>query len=192
MTPTRFAIALLAALPVLPTVVPQTSPYVEMENREIKTLSAEDVEQLSAGHGWGLSLAAELNGVPGPRHLLELEEPLGLSPAQSSAIEKLYDEMKQHAVPLGLQLIRLERELDRRFAERSIDDETLDRLLTEIADTRRRLRKTHLSAHLATLPLLRDDQIEAYSRLRGYDSDPCRSVPPGHDPVLWRSHNHCD
>ena len=41
--------------------------------------------------------------------------------------------------------------------------------------------------------LVTEDQIQAYGRLRGYDAgDPCRAVPEGHDPAMWRKHNHCD
>lgn len=42
------------------------SPYAGMEGREIKGLSAEDIEDLCAGRGSGIALAAELNGVPRP------------------------------------------------------------------------------------------------------------------------------
>lgn len=43
------------------------SPYAAMEGCEIKSLSAEDIEDLREGRGWGLALAAELNGVPARR-----------------------------------------------------------------------------------------------------------------------------
>ena len=44
------------------------------------------IAELEAGSGWGLALPAELNGRPGPAHLLELKEALGLSPEQVAAI----------------------------------------------------------------------------------------------------------
>lgn len=188
------AIATLGFLPAMAGIDrPHQSPYVGMEGREIKSLSGEDLERLREGHGWGLSLAAELNGIPGPRHLLEMREELGLTSDQVAGIDALYKEMKASAIPLGKEFIRLERDLDRGFADRSLDEKGMENLLGRIARTRQQLRGVHLSAHLRTLPLLTEEQIHAYSELRGYDSaDPCRSVPPGHDPRMWRLHNHCD
>ena len=48
------------------------SPYAGMQQRGIAALSESDLAALMAGEGWGLALPAELNGVPGPTHLLEL------------------------------------------------------------------------------------------------------------------------
>ncbi|MBT3972460.1 MAG: hypothetical protein HOE99_01485, partial [Acidiferrobacteraceae bacterium] len=50
------------------------SPYVGQETRVIKSLSAEDIDDLINGRGWGLAKPAELNGVPGPAHLLEMQQ----------------------------------------------------------------------------------------------------------------------
>ena len=49
------------------------------------------------GAGWGLALAAELNGVPGPAHLLELKDQIGLSAEQVRAIEEIFAQMKSEA-----------------------------------------------------------------------------------------------
>ena len=67
------------------------SPYAGLEGREIKSLSEADLEDLRLGRGWGLALAAELNGVPGPAHLLELQAELGLDAGQVAAIEDLFE-----------------------------------------------------------------------------------------------------
>jgi hypothetical protein len=50
----------------------------------------------------------------------------------------------------------------------------------------------HLSRHLQTPPLLTPHQIARYNQLRGYTSDPCASVPEGHDAEMWRKHNGCE
>jgi hypothetical protein len=57
-------------------------PYAGMQARSIKTLSSEQVADLRAGRGMSLALAAELNGYPGPRHVLELGDQLGLTDQQ--------------------------------------------------------------------------------------------------------------
>ncbi len=50
------------------------SKYSGQEQRIIKSLSPDDIAELRRGGGWGLAKAAELNGVPGPVHLLEMKE----------------------------------------------------------------------------------------------------------------------
>src|SRR5574342_793837 len=62
------------------------SPYAGMEDREIKALSPEQLQQLRDGEGMGLALPAELNHYPGPRHVLALAEELGLSVKQRDQI----------------------------------------------------------------------------------------------------------
>jgi Spy/CpxP family protein refolding chaperone len=140
-----------------------------------------------------LAKAAELNGLPGPKHILEMKKEINLTNAQESKITKIYREMNKNAVELGRQLIEYEEELNRRFAERDIDESSLDELLTRISDIHKSLRYEHLSAHLKTPSILSDDQIEQYNRLRGYSADdPCVNIPEGHDPIMWRRHNNCD
>jgi len=168
------------------------SKYVGEEKREIKSLSATDIEELQNGKGWGLAKAAELNGVPGPVHLLEMKEEIDLSDEQIREIEDLYEKMKQEAVPLGLELIELERELNNHFANHTITDEILRQVLQKISKVHRQLRYVHLSTHLKTPDILQAEQITLYNKLRGYSSDdPCENVPKGHDPVMWKKHNNC-
>lgn len=186
-------LVLLASPAMAQMAAPPHSDYAGMESREIKTLSAQDIAELRSGHGWGLSLVAELNGVPGPRHLLDMHDELGLTSQQVARLQTIYDEMKKQAVPLGNELIEGERTLEGAFADGSLDAKELRRRLHRIARIRADLRYVHLSAHLKTPSLLSEEQIRNYNRLRGYDGqDPCRSVPPGHDPEMWRRHNHCD
>jgi len=77
------------------------SPYAGMETRDIKSLSEDDIEELRRGGGWGLALAAELNGVPGPAHLLELRDEIGLTSDQIAAIEAIFSEMQAEAQEAG-------------------------------------------------------------------------------------------
>ena len=58
------------------------APYAGQQERRIKSLSASDIEQLQRGGGWGLAKAAELNGMPGPIHLLELRAELAVMTAR--------------------------------------------------------------------------------------------------------------
>lgn len=166
------------------------SPYAGEETREVKSLSPEDVRQLRGGAGWGLAKAAELNGYPGPIHLLELKAELGLSPQQIAAISAIYEAMRSDAIRLGEELIRREEGLESRFRRRTIDEAALREALDGIAAARRDLRFVHLSAHLKIMPHLTEQQVAAYWTLRGYGTpDLCAQPPAGHDPAMWRKHN---
>jgi Spy/CpxP family protein refolding chaperone len=168
------------------------SAYIGQERREIKSLSKSDIEELENGSGWGLAKAAELNGVPGPAHLLEMKTEIGLSQDQIGRIEILYQEMKRQAISLGSELIEYERELNTHFANRTITEELLRQLLEEIAQVQKQLRFAHLSTHLKTPDILTVEQIDLYNKLRGYFSDdPCKNIPEGHDPEMWKRHNNC-
>src|SRR3954470_11785473 len=89
-----------------------TTPYAGMQARPIKALSEQQVADLQAGRGMGLALAAELNGYPGPSHVLELTNKLGLSSDQRAKVEGLFASMKKEALPLGSKLIEQEADLD--------------------------------------------------------------------------------
>jgi hypothetical protein len=115
-----------------------------------------------------LAKAAELNGLPGPVHLLEMREEIQLSTEQVTAVEHAYRAMKRGAIPLGEQLIKLETRLEHAFASRQINESALKSLMTQIATVRGDLRYVHLAAHLKTPTLLSAEQIAAYNRLQGY------------------------
>ncbi|MEM7195134.1 MAG: hypothetical protein AAF402_09300 [Pseudomonadota bacterium] len=169
------------------------SPYAGQEDREIKNLSGSDIAELKRGGGWGLAKAAELNGVPGPVHLLELKDEIKLSPNQVSIITQVFEEMRVEAIAKGERLIALERELEQNFSQRTITQDSLRALLDQIGVARSELRYVHLAAHLRMDDILAAEQVEQYNRLRGYTSaNPCSQIPKGHDPVMWRKHNGCE
>ena len=167
------------------------SPYAGEQTRAIASLSEEDLGELRRGGGWGLARAAELNGVPGPAHLLELADEIGLDADQRAAIEAIHAEMRADAITAGARLVAAERALDTAFTDGVPDTDTLSRLVAEAGAARADLRLVHLSAHLRTTPLLMPDQIERYAVLRGYADNPCEGVPEGHDATIWRRHNGC-
>jgi hypothetical protein len=143
-------------------------PYAGLETRAIKALSDQEIADLTAGRGLGTALPAELNGYPGPTHVLEYADQLGLSAQQRASVQQLFDSMKAEAIPLGQRLIAAERDLDRGFAERTITPERLKAATAAIGEIRGELRNTHLKYHLSTAALLAPDQIRRYVELRGY------------------------
>ena len=168
------------------------SEYAGERSREIKSLSESDIDELRNGSGWGLAKAAELNGIPGPAHILEMKKEIELSPEQNGQIEALFAQMRGQAIELGTVLIDLERELNNHFARNTINEELLRGLLGQISQVRGQLRFVHLSTHLKTPDILTAEQIARYNELRGYSSnDPCIKIPAGHDAEMWKKHNNC-
>ena len=144
------------------------TPYAGMQARPIKALSEQQVADLGAGRGMGLALAAEQNGYPGPSHVLELADKLGLTADQRASVQRLFDSMKMEAVPLGSKLIEQEAELDRQFADRIVTPESLKASTAAAATTQGALREAHLKYHLSTAALLTPGQMRRYGELRGY------------------------
>lgn len=167
------------------------SPYAGMQTRAIKSLSDADIEELHRGGGWGLALPAELNGMPGPAHVLELKDELPLSAPQTDAVQRLFEAMRAQAIAAGKRLIEAEAAIEQAFASRKVDHDSLRGLLGEAESARTELRFIHLSRHYETAALLRPEQIARYNVLRGYADDPCDAAPEGHDPVMYRRHMGC-
>jgi len=145
-----------------------SQPYAGLEQRPAKALSDQQIDDLRAGRGMGLALAAELNGYPGPSHVLELGDSLDLTPGQRLEVKRLFDAMKQETVPLGNKLITQERELDDLFSARIVTSETLKATIAAISETQGQLRESHLKYHLSTAALLNPGQMQRYAELRGY------------------------
>jgi len=187
----------------------EQSPYVGMQNQAVKALSTSEINALLDGSGTafgGMAKAAELNGYPGPKHVLELVEEgrMALTDVQLEQIRGLFEEMRSDAVERGERIVDMERRLDALFDEREVTVSLLEELVMEIGVELAHLRTVHLRAHLRMMELLTTEQIETYNVERGYWSrdhdqgsdrgefDPCERVPDGHDPVMWRMHNGCN
>ena len=168
------------------------SKYAGQEQREIKSLSREDIRELRRGGGWGLAKPAELNGLPGPVHLLELKDRIPLSPDQIAKISAIYEDMRMRAISQGKRLIGLERQLETLFRNAPVSDTDLRALLAESAEVRGRLRYTHLSAHLAVSEFLTDTQVARYNALRGYEGSALGGAPDRQATPHGKRHQHSD
>jgi hypothetical protein len=168
----RLAIAVLAVMALAGPAVAQhqhgQSPYAGMQQRPVKALSDQQLADLQAGRGMGLALTGELNGYPGPSHVLELADQLQLDDAQRERVRQLYESMKAEAIPVGEKLIAQEAALDQAFARREILPATLTSLTAQIGETQGELRAVHLKYHLTTAELLSPHQRHRYAELRGY------------------------
>jgi hypothetical protein len=141
------------------------APYAGLERRSVKALSDEQIADLRAGRGMGLALPAELNGYPGPVHVLEQAGRLGLSAEQHARVQALYEAMRGEAIPLGERLIAAETDLDRLFAERTVTPDSLVHTTADIGAAQAALRWTA--------------QIKSYAEVRGYSAHGSRGHHSG-------------
>ena len=156
------------------------SPYAGQQHRDIKSLSAEDVDGYLSGKGMGLARAAELNGYPGPMHVLELAERLDLSAEQLARTQALFDAMQRQAIDAGRALLDEERALDDLFRSKAATPARLEQALARVAQRHADVRRVHLAAHIAQIEILRPDQVRLYDELRGYGGGAAAPHPQGH------------
>ena len=172
------AAALFAAGPSLA----QQQPYAGLQARPVKALSDEQVADLKAGRGMTLALTAELNGYPGPAHVVELADKLDLSVAQKAKALELFAAMKAETVPLGERLIIQEQHLDSLFASKTVTPVSLEAASAAIGTTQGALRGAHLKYHLAMIAELTPGQVDGYAALRGYANTSAEPHRHGHAP----------
>ena len=147
------------------------TPYAGWDGRAIKALSAEQIDDLRSGRGMGLALPAELNGYPGPRHVLDLADQLELTAGQQAEAQQLYDAMQAQAVVLGEQVLAGEAALDRLFALGMASDAAIDAAAVEVGRLQGALRGHHLRYHAAMRAILSPHQVMRYQELRGYAAE---------------------
>lgn len=176
---TLIGLAIYAAVASAANTVPG-NPYSGQETREIKALAAEEVENYLSGKGMGLAKAAELNGYPGPAHVIALAGELALSSEQKQRTEALFHSMETKAKQIGRELVDEERRLDHLFATKSIASGSLLPSLKRIGELQAQFRHAHLESHLAQVEILTPEQVAIYMKLRGYGGSGQSKEHSGH------------
>jgi Heavy-metal resistance len=157
------------------------APHGDASGPETLGLGADEVAELLEGHGMGQARVAEVQGYPGPRHVLEAwgAGKFPLSSEQATRVQEIARDMAGEARRLGGLVVEAERELALAFRNGAIDAMGLGARVDRIAALRGDLRAVHLRAHLETRAVLDPTQIARYAELRGYA--PSRGTPPhGH------------
>lgn len=144
------------------------SPYAGVATAEGTALTADEIRQLRNGEGMGLSLAAELNHYPGPKHVLELADSLSLDPTQLTEIEAIREVTLAEAVRKGEEIITVEAHLAEAFRTGTASAVEVGRMTQRLGTLRGQLQAIHLVAHLETRLRLTDTQVQMYDQLRGY------------------------
>ncbi|MFZ5752099.1 MAG: hypothetical protein ACOY5U_13685 [Pseudomonadota bacterium] len=97
--------------------------------------------------------------MPGPAHLPQTKDEIGLSADPMGQIRAIFARMDAEAIAEGARLIDAEARPDAAFRDRSVTGESLKAMLAESEAIRERLRCIRLSPHLLTPALLSADQI---------------------------------
>ncbi len=131
---------------------------------------------IERGEGFGMALAADRSGYPGPKHILELKEQLKLTAEQQAAVERLFADMKAKAVARGKEVLAAEEQLEKSFAEGRPEAELREESY-RVATLRAELRWVHLAAHLEAKKLLTAEQLTIYRHLRWGGAGHAHSAP---------------
>lgn len=143
-------------------------PYAGQQDRGIASFSDEEIRDLREGRGMGLARPAELNGYPGPMHVLELASELNLTDEQRRAVEAIFARMRQSARVAGDRYLEAEQAVEAAFRSGDVTPDKISALVRQADGARAEVRLAHLQAHLATAPLLSAEQRHSYAELRGY------------------------
>jgi Spy/CpxP family protein refolding chaperone len=166
------------------------SPYAGTSSAAVPSLTEQEVDDLLAGRGLGMARAAELNGYPGPRHVLDLRSELGLDEDAIQGAQKLFEEMQAAAQPLGAQVVALEKALGETFASQSADEDAVSQQVDALAELMAQLRALHLRAHIRMKALLSPQQVARYQELRGYSVSPSSVDAAGAGADAHSAHHH--
>ena len=131
-----------------------------------QAMQMREFRNLQQGRGMGMARAAETNGYPGPKHVLEHAEALALTDDQIERSREIMTRVKSRAPELGKQVVDAEKQLEAMFVEGNVDAASMDSLLMQIAELRAQLRSIHLTAHLDQAAILTEAQITKYTELR--------------------------
>ncbi|MEJ2483801.1 MAG: periplasmic heavy metal sensor [Gemmatimonadota bacterium] len=130
-------------------------------------ISEDEKEALLAGSGLGAGMIAMANGYPGPKHVLEMGDELGLTAEQKEEIGSLFAERKASFVELGTELVKKDEQLTAMFASGSVNTKDVEKLAREIGQLQGELRAGHLNAHVLTWEALTAAQREKVASMRG-------------------------
>jgi Spy/CpxP family protein refolding chaperone len=147
---------------------PTAQPYAGQQTRIVASLSDDEVKSFLDGRGMGLAKSAELNGHPGPMHVLELAEALKLTPEQRRLVKDSFDRMQAKAKALGEAYIKAEKAVDDAFKAGPAKASEVSALVAEANRLLGEVRLSHLLAHVEITPLLTPEQRTRYAELRGY------------------------
>ena len=107
------------------TLAPTPSPYAGQQHSSIPGLTEAEIASYREARGMGLARPADINGYPGPLHVLEQADALALTDGQRAAIQALYDQMRFEASTLGEEFLAQYGALELAFRDGTVTPEAL-------------------------------------------------------------------
>ena len=127
------------------------------------------------GRGFGMAFVADQQGYPGPLHVLELKDRLGLSRDQEVNAQALLAAMFAESRPKSARLLDAEGKLRRLFAAGRPAEAAIRTAVAEVEMARADVRLVHLPFHVKMRDALTDEQRRVYQEARwGGPSAPAR------------------
>src|SRR5260221_8550683 len=108
-------------------------PYAGQQARSVKALSDQEIADYLQGHGMGLSKVAELNHYPGPKHVLDQADDLGLSAEQLAKARTIWGAMDTKARALGEIIVAKEGVLETMYSSSAATPAKTRAVIDEIA-----------------------------------------------------------
>lgn len=124
------------------------------------------------GRGFGMAFTADQTGYPGPLHVLELKERLGLSDEQEARVRALLQAMFAASRPKGAALLEAEATLKQLFADGAPSEAAVRAAVAEVERARGEVRLVHLLTHLKTRDVLTEGQRRLYHQARWSSAAP--------------------
>ena len=142
------------------------APDAAHPHRVAETCAAEFETVVGEGRGFGMGFAADQNGYPGPMHVLELKERLGLTAEQAAKAQALVHAMFAESRPKSARLLEAEARLKKLFADGAAGEAAVRAAVAEVERARSDVRLVHLLTHLKTRDLLTEAQRRVYHEAR--------------------------
>src|SRR4051812_9466903 len=161
-----FAVGAFAVVPAFAQHGVHHAPGADAPHRRMQAMQEESDRVVAQGLGAGMAFAADQNGYPGPRHVLELKDRLRLTPEQEARVTALETAMFADARPKSARLLDAEARLRRLFADGAADDARVRAAVADAERARADVRLVHLLAHLETRAILTDAQRRLYHDAR--------------------------
>jgi Spy/CpxP family protein refolding chaperone len=138
----------------------------ERGHGSVQACEAEFEAVVRDGRGFGMAFTADQQGYPGPLHVLELKDRLGLSAEQEAKARAMMHAMFSESRPKGAALLDAEARLRKLFADGTPSEAAVRAAAAEVERARREVRLVHLLTHLKTRDLLTEKQRRIYHEAR--------------------------
>lgn len=133
----------------------------------IRSLPGRDIVALAGGEGGGLAKIADLNGYPGPRHVLDMDAHLNLTTRQREQLRQVMSTMEADAKEVATRYLSALAQLEEDTRQGSLSGDQFLKRYRAVEALRTELGAVHLITHFKTKDLLTPAQVATYYKPQG-------------------------